>query len=356
MLSGLEQKICQTIMDYQMLSLKDSVLVTVSGGPDSVALLQVLCRLKSKWQLRIGVAHLNHQLRPEESDTDAAFVRSLAKEMGLQIHEDSQDVAAYAAENKLSVETAGRKVRYAFFETVAQAHGYTKIATGHTRDDNAELVLMNLLRGAATRGLSGIPPVRDQRIIRPMIQTSKNEILSFLKKNGQAFRIDASNNDPVYLRNRIRNELIPFLARSFNPDINDALDRLSQVMKNEEAYLAGQADAALAACLIRTNRESLVLSLQALSTLHPALLNRVIRQALEQVKGDLKRISLVHLKNIMSFCFDRPSGQSLDLPGQIRVYKHGEQLEIKREKSDLRQLGQAEKQARQRKGKNAGKA
>ena len=349
------ENIVKTIFDYNMIDQKDKILAAVSGGPDSVALVLSLLALKERYTIKIGIIHLNHRLRGKESLRDEAFVKNLADTLALPFHKRQKDVKAYAEKHRLSIEEAGREVRYDFFQQIAESHGYTKIALGHTKDDNAELVLMNLLRGAGPKGLSGIPPIRDGRYIRPLIRVSKAKILAFLKLKKQAYVFDSSNKDMKYLRNNIRYKLIPHLQSEYNPEIIDALDRLSNILKQEEDFWDAETKLQFNHCLIKANNSSIVFSKTLLSNLHPALLNRVLRRAIKQIKKDLKRISLAHITDIIEFCFNKPSGVSLDLPGQIRIYKKNDTIIIKKEDKPLREIGKKERQSRQIANKRQGK-
>jgi len=341
------ETVFKTILDYKMLRSKEKVLVGVSGGPDSVALTLSLLSLKKKLSLNIGIAHLNHMLRGEESLRDEAFVKKLAHGLGLLFHSVRIDVKTQAKKQKKSIEEAGRDARYAFFETTAKNHGFTKIATGHTKDDNAEQVLMNLLRGAGPKGLSGIPPIRDNRYIRPLIRIPKRKILDFLKYENQVYMFDSSNMQNIYMRNKIRNKLIPYLQSEYNPEIVDAVDRMSHIIKQEESFLNNQTKEKFHTCLIKADTHCITFSKSALSNLHPALLNRIFRMAILIVKKDLKRFSHTHINDMIDFCFHHPSGVSLDLPGQIRIYKKKESIIIKKEAAPLREVGKKQKQLRQ---------
>ncbi len=331
------------VFEFNMLESKDSVLAAVSGGPDSVALLLSLLHLKQAYDLTIGIAHLNHQLRGGESLRDEAFVRDLAEQFSLPFFCGQKDVAAYAKDHRLSVEEAGREVRYDFFTRTADCHWYRKIAFGHNKNDNAELVLMNLLRGAGPKGLSGIPPVRGKVFIRPLIRMTKQGILDFLKAEGQPFRIDESNTDTAYIRNAVRLRLMPFLESEFNPEIVDALGRLCHILRQEEDYLDAEAEKYFQACMIEKGDAFISFSKKRLSGLHPAMVNRVIRKGIGMMKKDLRRISLGHMSDILDFCFHRISGNSLDLPGQIRIYKKKDAILIKKEDRSLREIGKKRK-------------
>lgn len=350
-----------TLTQFAMLGKQEAVLAGVSGGPDSVALVRVLLCLKEKYDLTLGIAHLNHGLRGEESHDDEGFVKKLAQGFGLAFFREKKDVRSLAKEQGLSVEEAGRNARYEFFRKIALAQGFSRIATGHTLDDNAELVLMNLLRGSGPRGLRGIPPVRENLFIRPLIQMAKSRILAFLAAQDQAFVLDASNEDPAYLRNRIRHQLIPHLEQTFNPEIKSCLDRLSRIIWQEEDFLEDQARLVFQTCALDLENKGLepsqiTLSMKKLSLNHPAIVNRVLRQAIARVKKDLRRITHTHILDILSLMARSEPGKSLDLPGQIRVYKDRDFLYIQKEVLPLRELGRKQKKFRQNvKEKSQGK-
>ncbi len=333
-----------TVREFNMLEPRSSVLAAVSGGPDSVALVLSLIFLKTSHDLNIGVAHLNHLLRGEDSLKDESFVRELAQRFDLPFFSEQKDVKSHAEHHRLSVEEAGREARYDFFSRLSHDHGYKKIAMGHNKNDNAELVLINLLRGSGPKGLSGIPPVRDNLYIRPLIRVTKKEILDFLKAEDQPFRTDASNTDTAYLRNAIRHGLIPHLESEYNPEIIDALDRLSHILRQEEEYLDAEAQKQFESCLTEKKVSFISFSKNRLSKLHPAMVNRVIRKGIGMVKKDLKRISLSHMSGILDFCFNRLSGNSLDLPGRIRIYKQKDTLTIKKEERPLREIRENKKE------------
>jgi tRNA(Ile)-lysidine synthase len=341
------REVFETISQFGMVQKKDAVLVGVSGGPDSVALVRVLACLTPGLDLMtLGIAHLNHGLRGEEAQRDEIFVQKLSCELGLPFFSETRDIRRLAKQEHISIEEAGRNARYAFFTKIADAQGFTKIATGHNRDDNAEQVLMNLLRGSGPKGRTGIPPVRENRFIRPLIQLPRARILNFLKEKEQAFVLDSSNTDESYLRNRIRHNLIPLLEQKFNPEIKSSLDRLSHILRQEENFLTDQATQVLKVCTIEQSKDLLALSIPGLTKHHPALVNRVLRLAIARVKKDLRRITLSHIQDILGFMDRSESGKSLDLPGQIRIYRTREHLVLKKEARPLRELGKAQKRFR----------
>ncbi|MGD8758190.1 MAG: tRNA lysidine(34) synthetase TilS, partial [Deltaproteobacteria bacterium] len=309
------------IWRHHMLASGDAVVVGVSGGPDSVALLHCLVAFRRKWSLRLVVAHLNHQLRGETADQEAAFVERLASILGLPCDINSRDVASYGAEHRLSIQEAAREVRYAFYDEVATRHGAGKIALGHQANDNAESILIHLLRGTGPKGLTGIPPVRDGRIIRPLIDSNRSQILDFLEERGFEYVRDRSNLDPKYLRTRIRHELLPFLKESFNPGVVHALTRLASIVRQEEDFFNGQVKSAFQDLVREQKTNRLTLSAAGLARLHPALLQRLVRQAVLSIRGDLKRLGHNHVEAIVSLARGAlPSGR-LDLPHGVQVVR-----------------------------------
>lgn len=340
-----------TIREHDMVAPGHRVLIGVSGGPDSMALAQVLTGLKKNLDIRIGLAHLNHMLRGSHALADETFVREFAREHNLDLVVETKNVAELAGKQRLCVEEAGRNARYDFFARVAREKGFHRIALGHNRDDNIEQVLMNLVRGTGPSGLRGIPPVRQEKFIRPLIRMPRADILAFLNSINQGYMIDGSNEDTSYLRNRIRHCLIPFLEKEFNPDIKAGLDRLSGIIGKEDDFLDRMARTALDKATLRREKDQIDLSIPAINKLDPALGARVIRAALLSVKQNLRRISNTHIRDILYFAGKKgESGKSLDLPGQIRVYRQRDILRIKKEETALRTLGRHLKTCRYQNG------
>ena len=232
-------KVKKTIEKYSMFSPGDRVLVGVSGGPDSVCLLHILNRCRKEMALSLHIVHINHGIRKRESKREEKFVSHLAGRMDLPITVKSLDVPSYAREKRLTIEEAARDMRYSAFEQLAGKLNAKKIALGHTASDQVETVLMHLLRGSGPQGLSGIPPVRklgSTVIVRPLIEVNREEILNYLKKNKLTFCLDSSNRKTEYFRNKIRLKLLPLLRKNYNENIDGALLRLSEILKEENAY------------------------------------------------------------------------------------------------------------------------
>lgn len=328
----------ETVFAHGMLKENDSVVVGVSGGPDSVALLHVLRALTERFSLKLGIAHLNHSLRQNDSDTDAVFVETLSERLGLPCHIHKEDVHEYQIKNRLSLEEAARHVRYTFLNGVAEANGYHKIALGHHSDDNAELVLMNLFRGSGPLGLSGIPPVRDGKIIRPLIRLRRAEIIDFLNQNRLKYVSDPSNRDTRYLRNRVRHKLIPLLKTDYNPNISDTLNRLSSIILSEEAWIEDVIHPLFEKSVVNVKNDRISFSVSMLDGLHTAAQRRILRKAISRIKGNLRRIGFVNIDAVIDLLEKGPAYGRLDLPDRIRIRRNGDILLISREKSPLRNL------------------
>ncbi len=325
-------KVFNTITAFGMFRPNDRVLVGVSGGPDSVALLHVLDAMGDRLPLNLAVAHLNHGLRGEASDRDESFARNLAGKMGAPFFCEQTDVYAMAAQG-FSLEEAGRRARYGFFHRIADLHGFEKIALGHHADDNAESVLMYLLRGSGILGLSGISPVRNPRIVRPLIRLHRKDILRYLSENRLNWVSDASNEDVGFVRNRIRRQLIPQLQKQYNPQIIHALNRLSDLARAEETWLVSITTPLLKAATVREEICRMELCVRILRTHPVGALRRILRQAVERIKGDLRRISLAHADAAVKLVYGDNDRAGLDLPDRIRIQRNQDRLIISKEES-----------------------
>ena len=289
---------------HSMIAPGDRIGVAVSGGADSVCLLRLLLELHSELGIVLHVVHFEHGLRPESAE-DARFVAELAERFSLPFHLSSGDTRAHAAERRISIETAARELRYEFFDSLLARDTVGKIATAHTQSDQAETVIMKLLRGAGARGLSGIHPVlqRDQgAIIRPLLLAARAEVEAYLTTAQQPFRTDATNADCAYTRNRVRHELMPAL-RELNPEVDAALAQTAEILLAEEEYLDAEAERALPFMLqpgepVRGGGRAAGVSASAMFSLsigglsrHPlAIQRRLVRRALAHRYGSRPRV------------------------------------------------------------------
>lgn len=323
----------ETIKNHKMFEPQDSVLVGVSGGPDSVALLHVLLKIASGLSLTLGVAHLNHGIRGNDSDRDEKFVASLAGKLKLPFYIKKKDVLSYKEHHKLSLEEAARRVRYEFFHQIAGENKYNKIALGHQANDNAELVLMYLFRGSGPTGISGIPPVRNNysqygKIVRPFLGLTRHEILDYLAAKKLEYVTDASNEDTKFLRNKVRSELIPLIKESYNPRIIETVNRLSSIIRSDEEWIEDIITPFYEDIILYSKEKEIALSIPKLVRIHMAPKRRVIRKAIENLKGDLRRITFSHIASIIKLLERVPAFGSLDLPGSITVTRKEDTLYI----------------------------
>ena len=306
----------------------DAVLAGVSGGPDSVALLYVLLHLAPRWELRIGVAHLNHCLRGSEADKDADFVTELAARLRLPCYQERINVQEYRASQHICLEDAARQVRYGFLDRIRRQHGYHKTALGHHSGDNAELMLMFLFRGSGLSGLSGIPPVRNGHIIRPLLYVSREDLMAFLKYNGISFCTDTSNSSSAFLRNRIRHEIIPHIQDVCNPKIIETLNRLSEIIRSENEWIQDVIHPLYEKALLRTAAHKAVLSIPVLQSYPEAVLRRVIRMAVENIRGNLKRISFSHIESAIHLVTGSSCSGLSVLPDGIQIQREAAYLSV----------------------------
>ena len=315
----IEDKILRTIREYKMMQAGDRVLLGVSGGIDSTALLYILNDLKKKLGLKLYVAHLDHKIRKGQSGLDAKFVREMCGKLGIRCIVEDFDVPGFAKQNKMNLEDAARRIRYEFFERAAAKVGANRIALGHTASDNVETFLMRLLRGAGLKGLEGIPPVRG-KIVRPLIGSLRKEIEEYLSSIKVKARSDRTNFDTKYLRNSIRHKLMPALKR-YNTKIEDALLRTIHAVGADSDLVERMSKEAFDSMVLLKKPEEVTLDITKLLALETSLKAGVIRHAIEFVKKDLIDISFVHIEDIIGM-LNKGSGE-LDLPGMYIYVRKG---------------------------------
>jgi tRNA(Ile)-lysidine synthase len=316
------KKVLQTIHKHHLFAAGDTVVVAVSGGADSVALLDVLANAK-ELRLRLIIAHLNHRLRGAESDGDEAFVSKLAASYGVTFVTQNVDVKALSRELKLSLEEAGRVARYRFFDEIASGCKANVIALAHHADDQAETVLLRLLRGAGSKGLSAMS-LKNRNYVRPLLAVTRDEIESYLRKRSLPFRTDSSNTDQRYLRNRIRHELIPFLA-NYNPAISERLAVTAELLAEDELLLDKLTGLAFAR-YVKQVEDCLALDIAGVAGEPKGQRLRIYRRAISVARGDLVGISYRHLLDLDELLnSSRPNGK-LVLPGGFIVKRRYESL------------------------------
>ena len=306
----------KAIESHHMLERGDRVLVAVSGGPDSAALLDVLALLQPRYGIELRVAHLNHMLRPEAME-EADFVRALAGERGFPITVGSADVRAIAAQEKLSIEHAARNARREFLLRTADAVGASRIALGHHADDRVETVLLRLLRGTGVDGLAGIRPVAGP-IIRPLFDATRAQIEQYITERGLPYREDPSNRDPAFLRNRVRWELAPMLEE-LEPGFRSAVLRLSELAAQEAGWLRERAWAILQRALAERTEQSLTLRIASLARAAAPVQRRVVREAMRLLLGETMDVEQAHVEAALGLIRRGRTGAVVHLPRALTV-------------------------------------
>jgi tRNA(Ile)-lysidine synthase len=318
-----EQKVIDFIRKKDLIAAGDKLVVAVSGGADSVCLLHILAQHRDALGVGLHAAHLNHQLRGAESDADAAYVSALAKKLGMPATIECRDVTS--GRKSGSLEETAREVRYDFLADVAAKVGATKVVTGHTRDDHVETILLHLLRGAGTAGLRGLQSrsllpygAKNDKleVVRPLLELTRQEIVSYCQRHRLAPRSDSSNESFSFLRNRIRLELLPVL-RSYNPAIDKVLIRLADIATDDISFMEEQT-ALIWPGLMQKDGEALYLEVNRLLALPHAVQRQVLRRAVRELRGDLKDIEADHIEAMME-SLSKPAGKRFCLPDGLTL-------------------------------------
>ena len=341
----LEEKVLNTINKYNMVNSGDGIVVGVSGGPDSMTLLYILNILKEKLNIKLYVAHINHSIR-KEADEETEYVKDFCKKIDVEFFAKKVKVEEIAKELKIGTEEAGRNIRYEFFEEIAHKVGANKIATAHNLNDNAETVLMNIIRGTSVSGLKGIDKVRDGKYIRPIIECSRAEIEDYCKERNLNPRYDKSNNENIYTRNKVRNLLIPFLQKEFNPNIIEGINRLSQIATEEEKFINKVVENKYEKLQIAVdskeqaesnslkqknldnnskeienhNNKNIILNLKEFNKLDYVIKANLILYTISKVYGKTSEIEKKHIDDIIRLCDNNIGNKYLTPQKGIKIY------------------------------------
>lgn len=349
MRTSLEQSVLQAIQRAGMLAPGHRVGVAVSGGADSVALLRLLARLRDDLGITLAVVHFNHSLRAAESDADAEFVASLAQSHALEFVLAREDVGAEARRQGRNLEDAARQLRYAFFHRVVAEGRATHIAVAHTADDQAETVLAHVIRGTGLTGLGGIHPVVGA-VVRPLLATRREQLREYLRELDQPWREDSTNRDTSRTRARIREQLLPLLARDFSPAVAEHLNQLARFAREEESFWKALVEDRFQALVSPAQtHNSLTLTIPVNALLHPlelpsprrqysrtdkcndsqplrVLTERLIRRLYEGVRGNRRELSAHHVEQVLHIAGGSQSGRRAELPGGIIVERNFQDL------------------------------
>lgn len=321
----LEEKVLETIKKYNLLQEKDTVIVAVSGGPDSMCLLNSLVNLKEKLKLnKIAVAHVNHMLR-EEAQEETEYVKKYCENKNIEIYIKYANIKEISENNKISEETAGREERYKFFEEIGSKINANKIAIAHNLNDNAETVLMHFIRGTGINGLTGIKPYRDGKYIRPLIECDRKEIEEYCKERKLNPRYDKSNLDNNYTRNKIRNLLIPELKENYNPNIISGINKLSRIVLKEEEYINKILLETYNEILLQKEDNKITINLRKFNKLDEYIKERLIIYIIAKLFGDARGIENIHVFDIVKLCEKNVGNKYLTPNKNLKIFvKSGE--------------------------------
>ena len=314
------EKVLSTINKHELIQKGDKIVVGLSGGPDSVCLLHILSRLKDKFDLEIYAAHLNHQIRGIEAQKDAFYISNLCEEMGITFFIKSINVPEYCEKNGVSIEEGARKLRYEMFYEVKNNTRANKIAIGHNLNDQAETILMRIMRGTGLQGLKGIEYIRDGVIIRPILDIERSDIEKYCEQNNLNPRIDKTNLESIYTRNKIRLELIPYMKDNFNSNIIESIARMGNSLRSDNDYIENEA-------LIKfkevsnINDDSVEINLSSYINLHNSIKVRILRNSIKHILGDTNFIDQRHIDDIIDLEDESKIDKVINLPRGIFVYR-----------------------------------
>ena len=313
------EKVNETIKKYKLIENGDKIILAVSGGPDSVSMLDILYKIQQnkKIDFKIVVAHVNHMIRREATD-DANYVQKICKERNIEFYLKSIDVKKIANNNKIGTEEAGRKERYKFFDELAKKTNANKIAIAHNKNDNVETVFMHILRGTGINGLKGIEPKRG-KYIRPLIECERKEIEKYCEENNLEPRIDKTNFENIYTRNKIRNIVIPYIQKEFNQNIIETIDRLSKLVAEEEEYMERQIKNTYQNLLILETKKEIQLDLKKFNMQEKVIKSRLILYTITRIFGSNEGIEKIHIEDIIKLCGNNIGNKFLTPNKNIKI-------------------------------------
>ena len=317
----MKNKVLKTIKKYNLIENGDKIVLAVSGGPDSIAMLDILneinCDEKINLKFEIIVSHVNHMIRKEATE-DEEYVRKYCKEKNIEFYSKSIDVQKLANNNKIGTEEAGRLARYNFFDEILNKTKANKIAIAHNQNDRAETIIMNAIRGSGISGLKGIEAKRE-KYIRPLIECERFEIEEYCNQKQLNPRIDKTNFDNEYTRNKIRNIVIPYIKREFNPNIVTTLNRLSELVCEEEEYMEKQIKKAYKNLVLEEEKKQIVLDLKKFNQEETVIKSRVVLYTITRLFGTSKGIEKIHIEDIIKLCKNNIGNKYLTPNKSIKI-------------------------------------
>lgn len=323
----LEEKVRKTIREFNLIEKNDSIVVGVSGGPDSMTLLSILLKLKEEFHLKIYVAHVNHMLR-ENAIKDEEYVKEFCKKNNIEIFIKKANISEIAQKEKIGLEEAGRNIRYNFFEEVLKNTKSNKIAIAHNLNDKAETIIMNTLRGSGVSGLKGIEAKR-KKYIRPLIEIERHEIEKYCIENKINPRHDESNDDNTYTRNKIRNIVIPYIKNEFNPNIIKTLNRLSEIIKEEDEYVQSETEKIFKEILLTDEKNKIEFDPRKFNEQEKVIQKNLILLAIKKVKGSTQGIEKVNIDDIIKLCNNNIGNKLIRPTKQLEIGIKNKRIYIK---------------------------
>ena len=313
------EKVIETIKKYNLIEDGDKIILAVSGGPDSISMLDILYKIQQneKINFKIVVAHVNHMIR-EEAMEDAIYVKNFCEKRNIEFYLKSIDVKKIANNNKIGTEEAGRKERYEFFDELAKKINANKIAIAHNKNDNVETVFMHILRGTGINGLKGIEPKRG-KYIRPLIECERKEIEEYCEENNLEPRIDKTNFENIYTRNKIRNVVIPYVQKEFNQNIIQTIDRLSKLVIEEEEYMDKQVKKVFNDLLLFEDEKEIQIDLKKFNSLEKVIKSRLILYTITRIFGSSEGIEKIHIEDIIKLCSNNIGNKFLTPNKNIKI-------------------------------------
>lgn len=333
-MENLKKKMIRTIQKYNLIESGDKIVLGISGGPDSMCMLDILYQLRKEIakeiqnktcqkapsllaSFEIVVAHINHMIR-EEAAEDEEYVRKYCQKNGIEFYARSIDVRKLANNNKIGTEEAGRMVRYEFFDEVLEKTKANKIAIAHNKNDKVETIIMNALRGSGISGLKGIE-IKKGNYIRPLLECERSEIEEYCKQQKLEPRIDKTNFENEYTRNKIRNIVIPYVKQEFNPNIIETLSRLSELVSQEEAYMEKQVEKLYEDLRLKENEKEIILDLKLFNCQEKVIKSRLVLYTIARLFGSSKGIEKIHIEDIIKLCHNNIGNKFLTPNKKIKI-------------------------------------
>ncbi|MGN1302283.1 MAG: tRNA lysidine(34) synthetase TilS [Clostridia bacterium] len=315
-------EVLETIKKYNLIESGDKLVLGVSGGPDSISMLNILNDIRNDKNLHmefdIIVAHVNHMIRKEAKD-DEKFVENFCKKIGVPFYSKSIDVQKIANNNKIGTEEAGRNARYEFFDEILEKTNSNKIAIAHNKNDKVETMIMNMLRGSGIAGLKGIEPIKNNKYIRPLIECERFEIEQYCKENNIDARIDRTNFENIYTRNKVRNVVIPYIKQEFNPNIIQTMDRLSELVKEEDEYLENTVKNKYKELIIEEKEKEFVMDLKGFNKQEKVIKSRLLLYTISRLLGSTNGIEKIHIEDVIKLCENNIGNKYLTPNKNIKI-------------------------------------